>query len=542
MSRVASPRRTPSAAAMGSLAVLALLGVLAAWLLQLNGGWPAWTSPGAVRIGAASGVLAAWLGGCALLWRAHAASGAGGDDEAAAVATVLVAYASQTGFAEQLAAQTAQSLRGAGLPVRLAALADLDVQSLARARCLLVVASTTGEGDAPDSAAVFVRDVLGTRPQLAHLRYGVLALGDRDYRDFCAFGHRLDAWLKAAAAQPLFDLVEVDDGDRDALRRWQQQFVRLAGDVDLTQWSEPHYLRWRLAERRLLNPGSAGGACFHLVLEPPAGEAPAWCAGDVAEIGPRHAPAEVERTLRELALDGAVPIDGAPLRERLARSRLPTLAGVSGLSPVQIAERLRPLPHRDYSIASLPADGAIHLLVRRWRHPDGSYGLGAGWLTQHARIGDAIDLRIRSNTNFHAPADNRPLILIGNGSGIAGLRGLLKERVAAGHRRNWLLFGERHAACDFHYRDDIERWCAEGFIERLDLAFSRDQAERIYVQRRLREAAVTLRAWVDEGAAIYVCGSLAGMAPGVEAALVESLGRDGLDRLLAERRYRRDVY
>lgn len=532
----------PSVAAMGSLVILALLGMLATWLLQLNGGWPAWTNPGAARIGAAGGVVAAWLGGCALLWRARTAPRVRDDDVAAGAAAFLVACASQTGFAEQLAAQTVAFLRGAGMPVRFASLAELDVGALLQARHLLIVASTTGEGDAPDSAAVFVRDVLVTRLPLAHLRYALLALGDRDYRDFCAFGHRLDAWLKACAAQPLFDLVEVDDGDEAALRHWQQQLARLAGRDGGASRERPRYARWRLTERRLLNPGSAGGACFHLALAPPAGEALAWRAGDVAEIGPRHAPGEVERTLRELALDGAVMVTGEPLRERLARSRLPTLPEASGLSPAQIAGRLRPLPHRDYSIASLPADGAIHLLVRRWRHADGSYGLGAGWLTQHARIGEAIDLRIRSNTNFHAPADERPLILIGNGSGIAGLRGLLAERVAAGHRRNWLLFGERHAASDFHYRDDIERWRADGFIERLDLAFSRDQAERIYVQQRLRDRAGLLREWVAAGAAVYVCGSRDGMAPGVEAVLVESLGREGLDALRAAGCYRRDVY
>jgi sulfite reductase (NADPH) flavoprotein alpha-component len=174
--------------------------------------------------------------------------------------------------------------------------------------------------------------------------------------------------------------------------------------------------------------------------------------------------------------------------------------------------------------------------------PDGSPGLGSGWLCEHAPIGADIALRIRANPGFHVPADGRPLILIGNGTGIAGLRALLKQRIADGHRDNWLLFGERNAAHDFHYRDEIRAWQADGWIARVDLAFSRDQAERVYVQERVAEAESTLRAYVEAGAAIYVCGSLEGMAPGVDAALRDALGAATLERLRIEGRYRRDVY
>jgi sulfite reductase (NADPH) flavoprotein alpha-component len=250
----------------------------------------------------------------------------------------------------------------------------------------------------------------------------------------------------------------------------------------------------------------------------------------------------VDAWLRELALDGDSTIDDGSLRDLLARSALPAIDELHGLDTRALIARLRPLPHREYSIASIPRDGAIHLLVRRMLRPDGSPGLGSGWLTEHAPLGSDIALRIRANPNFHAPDDNRPLILIGNGSGIAGLRALLKQRIATGAHRNWLLFGERNAAHDFHYRDEILHWQEQGFIERLDLAFSRDQPERIYVQQRLAESVVQLRAWVAHGAALYVCGSLEGMAPGVHAALVESLGGDVVERLQVEGRYRRDVY
>jgi len=200
------------------------------------------------------------------------------------------------------------------------------------------------------------------------------------------------------------------------------------------------------------------------------------------------------------------------------------------------------LPHREYSIASLPADGQLDLLVRQMRGADGRLGLGSGWLTAHAETGEEIALRIRSNRSFHPPTDARPMILIGNGTGLAGLRAHLKARAAADHKRNWLLFGERQRAHDAFHEDELSAWQETGVLERLDLVFSRDQAERRYVQDQLRDSAEAVRGWVAEGAAIYVCGSLEGMAAGVHAALIEILGASALEALTDAGRYRRDVY
>jgi sulfite reductase (NADPH) flavoprotein alpha-component len=168
--------------------------------------------------------------------------------------------------------------------------------------------------------------------------------------------------------------------------------------------------------------------------------------------------------------------------------------------------------------------------------------VASGWLTQHATRGDTIRLRVRVHPRFRL-GDNaaRPLILIGNGSGLAGLRSHLKAR-ADRAQRNWLLFGERNAAHDFHYREQIEAWREQGVLERVDMVFSRDQRQRLHVQHALRNAAQAVREWVDDGAAIYVCGSLEGMAAGVDAALVDIIGAEALERLNDEGRYRRDVY
>ena len=412
-------------------------------------------------------------------------------------ASTLIAYASQTGFAADLATRTAQSLQTAGAPVLLTSLQSIDDSLLQQTKHALFVVSTTGEGDAPDPAAGFVRNVLDRSLPLTGLNYAVLALGDREYQNYCAFGHRLDQWLRHQGATALFDVVEVDDGDEGALRHWQHQLSVLSNSPDLPDWEAPRYEKWRLTQRRLVNPGSAGDACFHIELQPQDGASVSWQAGDIAEIDPRNS-------------TWSTPQD--------------------------------PLPHREYSIASLPSDGAIHLLVRQMRRPDGEAGLGSGWLSAGAKVGDDIALRIRVNENFRVTDSDAPLILIGNGTGIAGLRALLKTRIAQARHRNWLIFGERNVAHDRFYGDELERWLASEQLQKLDLVFSRDLPERRYVQHCILDCAAEIRRWVDAGAAIYICGSLQGMAPGVDAALATVLGAETLEGLSIAGRYRRDVY
>jgi sulfite reductase (NADPH) flavoprotein alpha-component len=461
-------------------------------------------------------------------------------------AMLRVVYASQTGFAEQLARQTAQSLQLAGLPTRMIGIGDLALDDLRQAGRVLFVVSTTGDGEPPDMAQRFSRKLMQQPASLAGLHYGLLALGDSDYEDFCGFGRQLQRWLQASGAQALFDPVEVDSEDDASLRHWQHHLAMLGGAPDLPDWQAPKYQRWQLVERRLLNPGSVGEPCFHLAMKPLEGRAD-WQAGDLAEIGPCHAAEAVAAWLAARGLDGRVVVpfghqERLPLATLLARCRLPEPGEVDGLDEEGVAAILQQLPHRAYSIASLPRDGTLQLIVRRMRARGGYPGLGSGWLTEHAPIGAEIALRVRSNVNFHAPRDARPLVLIGNGTGLAALRALLKQRIAVGRTRNWLLFGERHRAHDFLHREDIERWIGEGAIERADFAWSRDQGERIHVQQRLREAGDELRRWVDEGAAIYVCGSLDGLAPGVDAALCDVLGAGQVAQLREQGRYRRDVY
>lgn len=458
-----------------------------------------------LRIVAASVLVLLYTALCAAIWLRERRKHQAARDEAAAlaaaregVAPLLLVFASQTGQSEELARETARLLHTAGEPVQICALGDVDAALLARTRRALFVASTYGEGDAPDNAANFqshcMGDVTLASDLLAQLQYGLLALGDRQYTHFCAFGRQLDGWLRAHGAVPLFDRVEMDNGDPAALATWQHQLAQVSSLSELPAWqAAPAFEDWILVARRHLNPGSAGAPVFHLKLVPPDGAAakPVWESGDLVQVRP---PADPEHP-------------------------------------------------REYSMASIASDGCVHLVVRQTLRADGKPGLASSWLTEGAALGAAVALRLRAHRNFRLE-DNaqRPLILIGNGTGIAGLRSHLRARAATGAGPNWLLFGERNAAHDFLFRDEIEGWQASGVLQRLDLAFSRDQAERVYVQTRLTEATGTLREWVGRGAALYVCGSLQGMAQGVDDALSIALGREQVAQLLRSGRYRRDVY
>lgn len=453
-----------------------------------------------LRLLAASATVCAYAALCAAIFRrerrhraqmAQATAALAGDG---ATPSTLVVFATQTGQAEAIAWQTARQLHADGTPARVISLNDLDAALLGASQRALFIVSTYGEGDAPDGASVFAErcmDTAAAPPSLPALHYAVLALGDAQYTQFCGFGRALDAWLARTGATPLFERIEVDNSDPVTLAAWHAHW---GGEAPQDPSAEnTDFTPWRLTQRLRMNEGSVGAPVFHLALVPQnsAHPPPTWMSGDL----------------------------------------------------VQIAVASDPQRPRDYSIASIASDGEVQLLVRQERHPDGTLGAASGLLTSMLSLGDSVALRIRPHRNFQL-GDNaaRPLILIGNGTGLAGLRSHLRARVAAGQHDNWLLFGERNAAHDFLCRDELTAWQATGALKRLDMVFSRDQSDRLYVQHRLLQVEDVLRAWLDRGAAIYVCGSLQGMASGVDAALRQIAGDAALRELTTSGRYRRDVY
>lgn len=441
----------------------------------------------------AAGLLSlAYAGLCTWFCRqAYRRSQVLADQGARAAQVWTVVYASQTGVGEALARQTVHALERVAARVRCCSLNQLDGEQLAAGGRFLFVVSTAGEGVAPDNGAHFEEVVLSGDWDLRQVDFGLLALGDRDYANFCGFGHRLEAWLLDHGARRCFDSIDVHRCDPQALASWQNRLGELAGADEFNNTLDMDFLPWRLVDRRLLNPGSLGSEVYHLAFQVVGQAQPVWSSGDLAQV--------------------VLPDE--------------------------------PDCPRDYSIASLPDEAGLQLLVRLHRHDDGSLGRASGWLTQGLALGGKIALRVRPHLPFRLNANReRPLICIGNGVGLAGLRGHLATRIAAGLADNWLLFGERSRACDFHYQTELENWLAAGRIKRLDTVFSRDGEGLGYVQEMLGANAALFRVWVEQGAAVYVCGSRQGMGEGVDSVIRDILGVAGYQRLLVDGRYCRDVF
>ena len=454
----------------------------------------------------------------------------------------LITYASQTGVAEQLAWRTATRLQEAHQPVQVRPVQQLTESDFKNSPQILFVLSTYGTGEAPDLASNFEKKFLKSSMVLDHLNYAILALGSKEYPDsYCAFGHRVDLWLKQSDAHALFDVIEVDNAHPDDIQKWNTALAS-ATKLELQSMNiEKIFDEWRLSKRELLNPNSQGASAYN--LEFTTANDTIWQAGDIAEIQPGNSPARVKAFLEKHQLSAQTYVESieSTLAQALWNRDLSTDVEPFA-NPEHLLEQLAVLPTREYSIASIPSQQVLRLTVRQQFDQNGQLGLGSGWLTEHLSVGEPVALRIRTNPSFHLIDDNRPIVCIGNGTGIAGLMSLLHARIRHDYTENWLIFGERQQACDFFYENTIRAWQSTGMLKRLDLVFSRDQAQKCYVQDILRDQAQILKQWIDADAVIYVCGSIEGMASGVDQALTDILGETQLDALRAQGRYRRDVY
>ncbi|MDO7412525.1 PepSY domain-containing protein [Acinetobacter baumannii] len=454
----------------------------------------------------------------------------------------LITYATQTGVAEQLAWSTATSLQEAHQPVQVKSIQQLTEADLQQHEQILFVISTYGTGEAPDLASNFAKKLLKTNLELQHVKYAVLALGSKEYPDtYCSFGHTVDEWLKNNGAKALFDIIEVDNANPADIQNWNQALVK-ATKLDLHAVNiEKVFDNWTLQQRDLLNPNSLGQPAYNIELT--ANHEAVWQAGDIAEIQPGNSPERINKFLQHHHILKNAVVDSLQVSIEKALWNKDLTGEIEPFANLDhLLEQLPTLPTREYSIASIPSQQVLRLVVRQQYDESGDLGLGSGWLTQHTEINQNVALRIRTNESFHLIDDNRPIICIGNGTGIAGLMSLLHTRTRHNYTENWLIFGERQRAHDFFYASTIEAWQTMGMLKRLDLAFSRDQEQRVYVQDIIRQNAAELINWIERGAVLYVCGSIDGMASGVDQALIHILGEEQVDELRQQGRYRRDVY
>lgn len=521
---------------------------------------------------------------------------------------LLLLYASETGNAEGLALKARKAAAKQGFDAKVLDMADATPEALASAPALIVIASTWGEGDPPQRAASFYKKLMSPDMiKLENVRYGVLALGDTAYVNFCQTGRIIDERLAALGAKRVVDRADLDldfakkavtwiDGAFEKLAPADAQATARVVHVDFKagahgedladddpQFDAENPLEAEITEIVNLNGSGSSGETWHVEL---ATDAPGWSytPGDAIGVVPENDPALVAALIDTVGL-GADPALATALASRydittLTRPLVEAYARLTGrsdvaelaqperfaryasdrqiidllgehrekLTPDQLTGLLRALPPRLYSVASSSSahPGETHLLVSavRWRsHGRERSGVASTFLAGQKR-GEAVKVYPKPNRHFRLPQDPaRPIVMISAGTGLAPFRAFVEERSALGATGpSWLVFGSRNYTTDFLYQLEWQDHLASGALSRIDVAFSRDQPEKIYVQHRLMERADILRGWVGDGAALYVCGDEKGMARDVHKALAEILGEEPLQKLQDGGRYLRDVY
>jgi sulfite reductase (NADPH) flavoprotein alpha-component len=502
------------------------------------------------------------------------------------IGPLLFLFGSQTGSSEGLARRFAKEAKKVGFETRVVGMENFSTIDLTKEKRLIVITSTYWDGEMPDNAQAFW-DFLknGTAPRLQSLEFSVLALGDRNYSQFCQAGKAFDARLEELGAKRIHSRTDCDVDYEGPAREWFTGLIKSfdggassAGPSlnivpsERAVESAPSFGKGNpfpaiLKTNRVLNaPGSAKETRhLEIILE---GSGLEYEVGDALGVVPTNCPDFVREILDAAGLDGEEAVkapDGEEMALRMALLRQFDLKCFlndrppKAASAADFAVPLRKLQPRLYSISSSPKahPGEVHLTVAVVRYEFNGRACKGVCSTFFAdRVGPdtKVPVFVHRSPSFRLPADgSRPIIMIGPGTGVAPFRAFLEERRAvAASGRNWLFFGDQKALCDFLYREELEAMKQDGLLTRLDTAFSRDQPQKIYVQDRMMENAGEIWSWLQEGGYFYVCGDAKRMAKDVDRALhkiAEIAGQlsseqavDYVKQLKSEKRYLRDVY
>lgn len=534
---------------------------------------------------------------------------------------VTVIYGSQTGTAEGLAKKLVKSLKKGNFEPQIHDMGAYDRSKLPSEKNLLVITSTYGDGEPPDTVAELHSWLMSdAAPRMEGVSYSVLALGDSSYPDFCKCGVDFDTRLAALGATRIHDRVDVDVDPDEPYAKWTQGILTLlapsatqlpAGkEVAAESVEEGHsksnpFPAAVLENRNLNGPGAKETHRIAFSLE---GSGLSYEVGDALGVYPVNPLEVVDEILANLPFKaGDVPsAEGGdiPLREALlrhydigalskalvqkwqARSGSPFLRSLVEADDkaawdefcrgrelidliidhpadftdaedfVSVLKKLQP---RLYSISSSPRahPGEVHLcvgIVRYQTHGRQRGGVCSTFFADRLTAETKPRVYVHSNPAFRLPADgNVPVIMVGPGTGIAPFRAFLEDRKATEAKgKNWLFFGNPYRATDFLYEDELNGFMADGTLSRLDVAWSRDQKEKLYVQHLMVQQGAELWSWLQDGAAFYVCGDASRMAKDVDQALHTVAMEHGklsqeeavsfINQLKKDKRYLRDVY
>ncbi|MCT3945730.1 flavodoxin domain-containing protein [Elizabethkingia anophelis] len=513
-----------------------------------------------------------------------------------AVKKITLVYGTETGNSKKLATELAGVAKKKGIQVKLGDLSQYKSKDLAKEEYLFVVISTQGEGEPPILAKKFYDYIHENELNLSNIKFGVLALGDSTYPQFCKTGEDLDTRFEVLGAERIIPLKRCDIDYEEDAHRWLDHIFEVvqnkeAGTSPAKASSGRKKYQGKVSAIINLNDITSDKETYHIEIETE--EPIAYRPGDALGVIPFNPKSVVEEIIGLTGIDPGKQIQTtrvtASVEELLhqhlnisylLKTTVAQYAQITGqdipetrlslldllrIYPVKNAEEFEDIikvltvqAPRLYSVSSSPeahGDSEIHITVAKsefFINDKKQNGLCSGFLSEFEEDG-TVEFYIQEAKHFKLPETAKDIIMIGPGTGIAPFRSFLWERDATGAEgRNWLFFGDRNFVSDFLYQSEFQDFLKTGALTNLDLAFSRDTAEKVYVQHRLQQKSLEVFQWLEGGASVYVCGAKEPMSKDVEETLLHIIQHEGkrnedeaknyLEELELSGRYAKDVY
>ncbi len=517
-----------------------------------------------------------------------------------AVNKITIVYGTETGNSKKLATDFAAKAKQNKIHAKVVGMDQYRLTDLSKEEYLLAVVSTHGDGEPPAAAQKFYDHIHNNGFKLEQLKYSVLALGDTSYPLFCKTGEEVDEQLNKLGGQRIVPIQKCDVDYDDDANTWfdnvlknltvkkTDAIIAAPATAPIAKKGKQTYACKVLTVINLNDRGS-NKETYHIEIEADGIE---YQCGDSIGIVAENDSQLVTDIIATVNIDGNKSLEFKKekftiyellkkkinivyLTERLVKQ----YAAVTGHSipegradllelikkyPVKNAAQfeeilvgLNAISPRLYTIASAPAahQGEVHIVAVKDTYTVNNkkrFGLCSNYLS-HLKINSTQQFFVQPNKRFRLPAENKDIIMVGPGTGIAAFRSFLAERDATGASgRNWLFFGEQYFASDFLYQTEIQNWFETGVLTKINLAFSRDQKEKIYVQHKMLEHGAELYHWLNNGASFFVCGKKHPMSMDVENALLQIIEQHGnktteeakkyLEHLEEGGRYEKDVY
>jgi sulfite reductase (NADPH) flavoprotein alpha-component len=528
---------------------------------------------------------------------------AGANSAAPSVNKITIVYGTETGNSKKLATSFAAKAKQNKIVAKVVGMDQYRLTDLSKEEYLLAVVSTHGDGEPPVAAKKFYDHIHNNGFKLSNLKYSVLALGDTSYPLFCKTGEDVDEQLNRLGGQRIAPIQKCDvDYDDDANAWFNTVLKNLTLTKDVAVAPLPAATTATTAKKTgkqaytgtvlqhiNLNDRGSNKETWHIEISADGLE---YQCGDSIGIVPENDSQLVTDIIAITNIDGNKSLEykkeKSTIYELLKRKvnivhvterLVQQYATVTGHSiptgradlidlvkkyPIknqaqfeEVLVGLNAIAPRLYTIASSPTahEGEVHIVVAKDVYEkDGQkkFGLCSDYLSQF-KVGKKQPFFVQPNKRFRLPAHDKDIIMVGPGTGIAAFRSFLAERDATGASgRNWLFFGEQHFTTDFLYQTELQAWHETGVLNKIDLAFSRDQQEKIYVQHRMLQHAAEIYEWLQGGASFFVCGKKDPMSVDVENALLQIIQQQGkksaeeakhyLEAMEESGKYEKDVY